>query len=79
MTRIKDAGFRRIKCNPYYQDSNIDDERVFPVCEKIVKEDAIVLMYNCIGLAFDKTGRADRGKIVKETGTFPEIKIAATG
>jgi hypothetical protein len=36
-------------------------------------------MHNGLDLVLDKIGRADPEKIVKVTGTFPEIKVVAPG
>ena len=78
ISQIKDEGFKGVKFHPYYQDFSIDDERVFPVYEKIAKENLIVLMHTGFDLAFEKIRKADPAKIVKILETFPELKMVTT-
>ncbi len=78
ISRIKGEGFRGIKFHPYYQDFIIDDERLFPVYEKICRENLIVVMHTGFDLAFERIRLADPVKIVKVLENFPTLKMVTT-
>jgi len=75
---IKDEGFKGIKFHPYYQDFNIDDESLFPIYEKIARENLMMLMHTGFDFAFQKTRKADPVKILKIIENFPDIKIVTS-
>jgi len=78
LEQIKKEGFVGVKFHPYYQDFGIDEERMFPVYEKILDENLIIVMHTGFDFAFKRTRIADPEKIVKVYEKFPGIKLVAT-
>ncbi|MBA4374336.1 MAG: amidohydrolase [Thermodesulfovibrio sp.] len=76
--RIKEEGFKGIKFHPYYQDFVVDDERLFPIYEKITDAGLIVLMHTGFDFAFDRERIADPQKILNVVSRFPELKIVTS-
>lgn len=76
--QIKDEGFKGIKFHPYYQDFVIDDERFFPVYEKICAANLIVMMHTGFDLAFDRKRIADPVRIIRILNKFPDLKLVTT-
>jgi predicted TIM-barrel fold metal-dependent hydrolase len=76
--QIKNKGFSGIKFHPYYQGFTIDDEKVFPIYEKICEQNLIVVMHTGFDLAFDRNRICDPEKIVRVMSTFPQLKMVTT-
>jgi len=76
--RIKGEGFKGIKFHPYYQDFTIDDERVFPLYEKISASGLLVLMHTGFDFAFNRDRIADPEKILRVIEKFPQLKIVTS-
>jgi uncharacterized protein len=75
---IKHNGFKGIKFHPYYQDFTIDEERLFPVYEKICKENLILVMHTGFDFAFPRTRIADPEKIITVFKQVPTLKMVTT-
>ena len=75
---IKKEGFKGIKFHPYYQDFSVDDERVFPVYQRIVETGLIVVMHTGFDFAFERKRIVDPEKIVRVMENFPELKLVTT-
>ncbi|HAM53155.1 MAG TPA: amidohydrolase [Nitrospiraceae bacterium] len=78
ISRIKGEGFKGIKFHPYYQDFVMDDEQIFPLYEKIERENLIVVMHTGFDFAFEKIRKADPLKILRVMKTFPDMKMVTT-
>ncbi|MDA8432791.1 MAG: amidohydrolase family protein [Nitrospiraceae bacterium] len=78
VSQIKRSGFKGIKFHPYYQQFTIDDDRLFPIYEKICEEGLIVVMHTGFDLAFDRKRIADPAKIVRIQERFPQFKLVTT-
>jgi predicted TIM-barrel fold metal-dependent hydrolase len=78
ISRIKDEGFKGIKFHSYYQDFNIDDEKMFPIYEKIAQENLIILMHTGFDFAFQKIRKADPVRVLKIIDNVPDIKIVTS-
>ncbi|MFH1957372.1 MAG: amidohydrolase family protein [bacterium] len=76
--RIKNEGIRGIKLHPMYQDFYADDEKMFPVYEKITKENLILIFHSGFDIAFPEDGRASVERILRVHEKFPELKIVAS-
>lgn len=76
--RIKSEGLKGIKLHPMYQDFYADDERMFPVYEKILEENLILIFHSGFDIALPEDGRADIKRILKVNEKFPELKIIAS-
>jgi uncharacterized protein len=75
---IKQGGFKGIKFHPYYQNFSIDEERIFPVYEKISNENLIVVMHTGFDFAFQRLRIADPEKIITILKNFPSLKLVTT-
>ena len=78
ISRIKDAGFKGLKFHPYYQDFGLDEERLFPIYEKISEKNLLVVMHTGFDLAFERKRICDPVKIVRVLDTFPDLKMVTT-
>lgn len=78
ISEIRDEGFRGIKFHPYYQDFSIDEERLFPLYEKISEEGLLVVMHTGFDLAFERKRICDPEKIVRVLEHFPDLKMVTT-
>ena len=76
--RVKEEGFKGIKFHPYYQDFFLDDERIFPIYEKIARENLIVVVHTGFDFAFAKIRRADPVRIMRVMDVFPDLKMVTT-
>jgi hypothetical protein len=74
LNRIKDNAFG-IKFQPEFQGFYVDDERIFPVYEKIQKLNIPVLFHCGVELSLPGIIHADPDKILKIITTFPELKF----
>jgi len=78
VARIKGEGFKGIKFHPYYQDFDVDEERIFPIYEKAVEENLIVVMHTGYDFAYPRISKADPAKIASVMEKFPELKLVTT-
>jgi uncharacterized protein len=76
--KIKDNGFKGIKFHPYYQNVTIDEEKIFPVYEKISNENLILVMHTGFDFAFQRIKIADPEKIITVLKNFPSLKMVTT-
>jgi predicted TIM-barrel fold metal-dependent hydrolase len=75
---VSAKGFKGIKMHPYYQDFDIDDGKLFPVYEKICKENLMLVLHTGFDFAFERIRRADPEKIIRIKKMFPALKLVAT-
>ena len=75
---IKQAGFKGIKLHPYYQDFQVDEDKLFSLYEKACAERLIVAMHTGFDVAFPEDRRAEPEKILRVVQTFPNLKLIAT-
>lgn len=76
--RIRAEGFRGVKFHPYYQDFDIDEERLFPIYRQLEREGLIVVMHTGFDLAFERVRKADPVRIVNVLDRFPGLKFVTT-
>ena len=74
----KGEGFKGIKLHPFYQEFDIDEERIFHLYELLCKENLLVAMHTGYDIAFPRIRRADPAKILKVSEQFPELKLVTT-
>lgn len=75
---IKGEGFKGIKLHPFYQEFDIDEERMLPMYEFIRRENLIVVMHTGFDIAFPRIRRADPAKILNIVKRFPDLKLVTT-
>lgn len=75
---IKEEGFLGIKFHPYYQDFDIDEERLFPIYEEVIERNLIIVMHTGFDFAFPRIRKADPQKIARIKERFPELRLITT-
>jgi hypothetical protein len=78
INRIRAEGFKGIKMHPYYQNFILDDERMFPLYEKISAAGLILVMHTGFDIGFPRELICDPPRIVRVIEKFPELKLVAT-
>jgi len=78
LDEIKQNGFKGIKLHPYYQDFNIDDERLMKLYEKLLELDLILVMHTGYDIAFERIDRAGPERIAKVLDRFNGLKFVAS-
>jgi len=76
--RIKNEGIKGIKLHPMYQDFYADDERLFPVYEKIAKANLLLIFHSGFDIVFPDDDNASPSRILRVCEKFPELKIVAS-
>lgn len=70
-------GFKGIKLHPYYQNFVINDEKMFPVYEEIIKKGLVLLIHAGYDIAFKRDRRVSPDKILNVKKRYPELKLVA--
>lgn len=78
ISAIAGEGFKGIKFHPYYQNFDIDEDRLLLIYEEIIKNKLIIVMHTGFDFAFPRIRKADPFKISKVIGLFPEIRLITT-
>jgi predicted TIM-barrel fold metal-dependent hydrolase len=72
---IKKEGFKGIKLHPYYQEFDLDEQRMFPIYEEIYKNQLILVSHTGYDFAFPYIKRAGPEKIIKIKEKFSDLKL----
>jgi predicted TIM-barrel fold metal-dependent hydrolase len=75
---IRDAGFLGIKMHPYYQDFDVDEERMFGLYEGLVANGLFVVMHTGFDIGYPRIRRADPPKIIHVLENFPKLCLVTT-
>ncbi|MFW5999791.1 MAG: amidohydrolase family protein [Halanaerobiaceae bacterium] len=75
--RIRDSGLPGIKFHPDYQEFYVDEEKFFPIYEKIIEKDLIILFHSGIDIGLPESLHCPPSRLKKVVETFPEGKIIA--
>jgi len=75
---IAAAGLRGIKMHPYYQDFDLDEERLFPLYEALVDTGLLLLMHTGFDLAYARTRKADPVRTTRVVERFPELRLVTS-
>jgi uncharacterized protein len=78
IAEIKKEKFKGIKMHPYYQDFNLDEDRLMKIYEKIEEENLILTLHTGFDFAFPRIKKADPEKILKVVKKFPALKLVTT-
>lgn len=71
-------GFRGIKLHPYYQHFTIDDERMFPLYERLAQRNLLVVFHSGFDIAYPFIPIAAPQRMRRVMDTFPTLAIVAT-
>ena len=64
--------------HPYYQNFVLDENRMWPLYERIAAEGLILVMHTGFDIGFPRKRIADPCKIVAVVERVPELKFVAT-
>ncbi|HBI15825.1 MAG TPA: amidohydrolase [Desulfobulbaceae bacterium] len=77
--QIAEAGFPGIKLHPYYQGFALDEERLTPLYESLIRHNLLVVMHTGFDIAYPRTPLVcDPVRIRKVIERFPELKLITT-
>ncbi len=72
------AGFKGIKLHPYYQDFDLDEERIRPIYAAIAECGLVLVCHTGFDVAFPRIRKCDPDRILSVTRRFPTLKFVAT-
>lgn len=75
---VRAEGFKGIKLHPYYQEFDINEDRMLRIYEALCKYNLMVVMHTGFDIAFKRVPKADPAKIADIVNRFPELKFCAT-
>jgi len=75
---IHAEGFKGVKMHSYYQDYFFDDERLFPLYERMSELGIILVIHAGYDIAFPRIRKADPRRIVEVCRQFPDLRLIAT-
>ena len=78
ISQIRAAGFGGLKMHPYYQGFTLDEEKMWPIYQRIAAENLILVMHTGFDIAFPRDPIASPERIVRLIEAFPELKMIAT-
>ena len=73
-----DEGFRGLKFHPYYQRFVLDDERLFPLYERVASRGLLAVFHTGFDMAYPFDRVADPVRVRHVIDTFPTLKFVAT-
>lgn len=76
--QVAAAGFAGIKLHPYYQDFALDEERLTPLYEALIRHNLLVVMHTGYDIAFPRVPLCDPSRIRKVMDRFPGLKLVTT-
>lgn len=76
--QVAEAGFPGIKLHPYYQNFALDEERLTPLYEALLRHDLLVVMHTGFDIAYPRNPICDPARIRKVVERFPELKLITT-
>ena len=75
---VRQAGLRALKLHPYYQDYDLDEERLFPLYAAIEEEGLVLVSHAGFDVAFPRIRKADPVRLMKVLRLFPRLRIVAS-
>ena len=73
-----DEGFKGLKFHPYYQHFTLDDERLFPLYERIAARGLFAVFHTGFDIAYPPDRVADPVRIRRVIDAFPSLDFVAT-
>jgi uncharacterized protein len=71
-------GFKGLKFHPYYQHFTLDDERLFPLYERIAARGLFAVFHTGFDIAYPPDRVCDPVRVRRVIDTFPALKLVAT-
>lgn len=73
-----DEGFKGVKLHPYYQQFVLDDERLFPLYERLAARGLLAVFHCGFDMAYPLDRICDPIRVRRVIDTFPTLKFVAT-
>jgi predicted TIM-barrel fold metal-dependent hydrolase len=64
--------------HPYYQGFCVDEERMYPLYEKMSQESLVLVMHTGYDIGFPRNPIANPARIVRVLDLFPDLKMVLT-
>jgi len=71
-------GFRGVKLHPYYQEFDLDEERLDPLYEAANETGLLILMHTGFDLAYERIRRADPARFARVMERHPGLRLVAS-
>lgn len=78
LSLIRKKGFPGIKMHPYYQDFFLNESRLTPIYESLIKENLLVVMHTGYDIAFEYDERVTPRPIAELLSRYPALKLVTT-
>ncbi|MFP4055325.1 MAG: amidohydrolase family protein [Candidatus Brocadiia bacterium] len=75
---VRAAGLKGIKLHPYYQDFDLDEERVFPLYRAVEETGLVLLCHTGFDIAFPRIRKCDPARIAAVLEAFPNLKLVTS-
>ena len=76
--QIAEAGLKGLKLHPYYQDFDLDEERLFPLYAAVAQAGLVLVSHTGFDVAFPRVRRAEPARVARVLERFPTLKFVAT-
>ncbi len=76
--KVADAGFVGIKLHPYYQQFTMDEERIFPLYEALIRHNLLLVIHTGYDIAFPRTPLCTPSRILAVSERFPDLLLITT-
>jgi hypothetical protein len=74
---VHERGFRGVKLHPYYQDFEVDEDRLRPLYDAAQDCGLVVLCHTGFDPAFPRVRRGDPSRILRVVEAFPRLAFVA--
>jgi len=74
---VADAGFRGIKLHPYFQGFAIDEPRLEPLYEAVLRAGLVLLMHCGFDIGFPRVRRCDPARVRAVVDAWPGLRLVA--
>jgi len=75
VARIAECGFKGVKLHPYYQEFDMDEERMWPLYERMRDLNLLLVCHTGYDIGFPRYRRADPERIQAVTRRIPDLKL----
>jgi uncharacterized protein len=76
--QVAEAGFLGVKLHPYYQDFDVDEERLFPLYRALDELKLLLVLHTGFDFAFPRDRKVDPIRIRRVIDRFPSLRLVTT-
>jgi predicted TIM-barrel fold metal-dependent hydrolase len=78
IAEIHAAGFKGVKLHPYYQEFDVDEERLFPLYAECRRLDLLVVCHTGFDIAFPRVRKGNAERVRRVLDRLPGLKFVTT-